>query len=76
MELVRTTMDTLTKYAVEVIGPVWLVIVALQYVSYLSRYFVPARGELDFTFAYIVMLCLVVGIGLYRAIRFCAGRRG
>jgi len=65
------TMDTLKKHAVEVTAAVWLVIVAVQY---LSRYFIAGLSELDFGFAYIGMLCLVVGIGLYRAIRFYTGR--
>jgi len=66
-------MDVLKKYTVEVIAAVWLVIVALQY---LSSYFAPALGELDFKFAYIAMLYLAVGIGLHRGIRFYTSRHG
>ena len=46
---------------VEVMAAVWLIIVAVQYVS---RYFI--RGiDVDFTPAYIVMLCLIVAaVGL------------
>lgn len=57
---------------VEVIAAVWLIIVAVQY---LSRYFI--RGiDVDFTPAYIVMLCLIVaavGIRAFQAIRSRSG---
>ena len=50
-----TGMDTLKTHAVEVIAAVWLVIVAVQY---LSRYFIRWL-DLDFTCAYIGMLVLI-----------------
>lgn len=59
-------MDTFKRHAVEAVAAVWLVIVAAQY---LSRYFIPGLEEVDFTFAYVAMLCLTAGLGLYRAVR-------
>jgi uncharacterized membrane protein len=49
-------MKTLAQYAVEVIAAVWLVIVAVQY---LSRYFIGGLN-VDYTWAYIGMLALTI----------------
>ena len=70
-------MDNLKKYAVEGIVSLWLIIVAVQY---LSRYFLRIDPSLNlsgnsldvFTLAYIGMACLTVvtvGIKLPKAIR-------
>ena len=66
-------MDTLKKYTVEVIATVWLVVVAVQY---LSRYFIGLN--VDFTFAYVGTLCLIAVIGgviAFRAIQSFLGKR-
>lgn len=66
-------MDTLKKHAVEAIAALWLVIVAVQY---LSRYFIPGLESADFTFAYVGMLCLVLAIAGVSALRAVRSRFG
>ena len=64
-------MNTLVRYAVEVIAAVWLVIVAVQY---LSRYFIVGLN-VDYTWAYIAMLALTILVGGMRALRRGSGVR-
>ena len=47
--------EQLRKHALEVVGVIWLVIVAVQYVG---RYIIGA--DLDFKFAYVGMLIITV----------------
>jgi hypothetical protein len=47
--------EQLRKHALEVVGVIWLVIVAVQYVG---RYIIGA--DLDFKFAYVGMLVTTV----------------
>jgi hypothetical protein len=56
-------MDTLKTYAVEAISAVWLAIVAVQY---LSRYFIAGLEKVDFTFAYVGMLILMLASVVFR----------
>lgn len=49
------------NHAVEVVGVVWLVIVAVQY---LSRYFI--GREIDLKPAYVVMLIITVAIAVLK----------
>ena len=60
-------MNTLMRYAVEVVAALWLVIVAVQF---LSRYFIPGL-DVDLSIAYFLMLCLaavVLGVEALRAV--------
>lgn len=63
-------MDTFEKYAVEVIAAIWLVIVAIQY---LSRYFITGY-KFDFMPAYIAMLCILTLIVIWRAVGTYLGK--
>jgi len=46
----------LTRYTLEIVAVVWLVLVAVQY---LSRYFITGP-DMDFTWAYYGMLSLMI----------------
>lgn len=59
-------MHNLKKHTIEILAIVWLSIVAIQY---LGRYFVSWLHSLDFTFAYIIMLLIVVSTLTLRALR-------
>ena len=53
--------EQLRKHAIEIVGVVWLVIVAVQY---LSRYFI--GREIDLKPAYVVMLIITVAIAVLK----------
>ena len=55
IERPTSNFEQMRKHALEVVGVIWLVIVAVQYVG---RYIIGA--DLDFKFAYVGMLVLTI----------------
>lgn len=60
-------MEVLRKNALEAVASVWLVLVAVQFISNYFLFGPGAEGP-DLTWVYVLILVVTVGTGIYKAL--------